>query len=473
MRLIAQHKSLYYFIHGVNAVLACASQLMAPEKSYLALIFTFSVMTFLLSIFEKRYNLLFMMRTFFLGIVGYIAMGTMLLNENLLFGYHMHESQTLEIASVMYVCTALALLGNEIGLGLAGKQIPISHHAIPGVSPHRWLMLGLLAFIVAAVSGQLIANHMGPTILVSGYGVDPNESSLLLNNLNSVVNVSIYLLFLAWLVTRSRILLGALVFAFFYTLIYCQFLRGIRMDVLNAILGCYVIYTLALRKSPHIKIKHLTVLSIAFIFIQAMGALRSVMYTGLFSFEDLLTALSYLTSIEDAAGIAFNQGTINDIATTFSGIIFLLRNHIVDWANGQSYLDFIARTPPQFMLPNRPPDLSAIFVNLGYSSGGGFFEVAEAYFNFAYLGCLFVPAVISYIIARAYYKVKSVGTLWNYFVLFGIMSVWMRGLLYQTFAFWKAFVTAALLYFIFNLVSSLLTSASTKKENKQCVEFLG
>ena len=117
---------------------------------------------------------------------------------------------------------------------------------------------------------------------------------------------------------------------------------------------------------------------------------------------------------------------------------------IISCAYGSSYLDYILRTPPEFMYPNRPESLAWLpekILGRG-STNGGYTELAELFLNFGIWGALFVPGIISYYIGcsmklfvlNEYYLVYSIP-------FFSILSVYFIGNLYQTFAFYKALVT--------------------------------
>lgn len=473
---------LYVLLHVIH--LAIAGLVLGNELNdkALAVTFGYSLFVFFITLLNWRHNFLYMMRTFFLGAVGLLAFGVKLAGSELLFGFHMPVSQTREIALMMYCATILAIAGSELGFFLAGKlagRPKPPHPRLSSMTKPQWQVLGILGFCVALLGGQLIANHMGPLVWLVGYGTQEKESSLVLNNLNSIVNISIFLLLLAFLATKGRLLGCLLVFTVAYVLVFCEFLRGVRMDVINCLLGCYAIYQIRINGKIHLKPQHLVLLLLGFMVVQIMGAIRSVLSLGVISYDDLITVFGKLVSMENASGIAFYQGTINDIATTFSGVIFLLKSGIVEPLLGQSYIDYILRTPPEFIYPNRPDDLAWLFEQKGFTSGGGFFELAEAFYNFGYLGCFFIPASISFIIAKTYLNVIINGRLWHYFALFAIMSVWMRGLLYMSFSFWKAYVTAVILYFIFLALSSLLTkilimiNRQRSNNNSSCAASLG
>ena len=97
-----------------------------------------------------------------------------------------------------------------------------------------------------------------------------------------------------------------------------------------------------------------------------------------------------------------------------------------------------------------PQDLAWIFVNNGLTSGGGFFELAEAYLNFGVIGVLVVPFIISFLFGYKlfiYNKYSLLGSM----LLFGLLSSFLRGIFYQSFALYKSVITGFIIIMFFFL----------------------
>ena len=156
-------------------------------------------------------------------------------------------------------------------------------------------------------------------------------------------------------------------------------------------------------------------------------------------------------------GVLF-MGTISGIASAFANVLHMLQNDVIDWQWGITYLEYILRTPPEFLYPDRPRDLSAIFARFGYVSIGGFPELAEAYLSFGLLGVWVVPGLITYMFVRIEDKAKA-GSILYYILLLAILSVFMRGAWYQTFAYYKAMVTGLVIYMGLRLIMASRFSA--------------
>jgi hypothetical protein len=70
---------------------------------------------------------------------------------------------------------------------------------------------------------------------------------------------------------------------------------------------------------------------------------------------------------------------------------------------------------------------------------------------------LLVPFAISFVIAKIYSKALIGVNILYIFALSSILSVWLRGSWYQTFAFFKSFITGLIMYLLIHTVATLLT----------------
>jgi len=360
----------------------------------------------------------------------------------------------------MFLLTNIALFANELGLSF-GSKIKI---VLPqSVRYENKTFFSFVFFSTIIVSYFISISHNGLIGSGSSYG-SGGGAAMPINNLNSISNILFYTLLLLYFKYKnfyglhSKKIYYLVIFAAIFLYLYAEFLRGVRMDALNGILGTIVLYSIYEKKGLKITPKFFFLGILLFLLVQIMGILRSAL--NVLSpneiYNVVVTNFSYLIKNPNS-DIMFYQGTINDIATTFSGTIMLLKDHVIDYMHGKSYIDYILRTPPHFMYPNRPQDLAWIFVNNGYTSGGGFFELAEAYLNFSVLGVFIVPFIISSMISFSYKQFsQNKYSIFHSILLFSILSAFLRGLLYQTFAFWKSIVTGFILYIIFYLFLGLI-----------------
>ena len=448
----------YYLLLFFNASLSVVFIYFEYKVSSLYYYFSFCIFGAIL--FNNRINLIFFIRTIFLGIMGFLAFGTKLIDEGSLFGYHLRESQTLEIATLMFLLTNIALFASEIGFLVASKiKIKQKNKIVLENKSFFYIVFGLLIFV-----GYLIASTRG--LIVGGntsYG-DGSSTSPVVGNFNTISNIlffSLLLLFYKfkdlyhWNVDKLKYFL---IFGGFYLFIYAEFLRGVRMDALNGLFGIVIIYYVYNNKPLQINLKISIIGITAFIFIQIMGMIRSALQF-LTTSELIVVIQNGFRSLTEgsSSGILFYQGTINDIATTFSGIIMLLQNKVIDFYYGSSYFDYILRTPPQFLYPDRPKDLAWLFVDNGYSSGGGFFELAEAYLNFGVIGAFIVPFIISFLFGYAYKSFYyNRYSLIHSILLFSLLASFMRSILYQSFALYKSAITGFIIIGIYYIVLYIL-----------------
>ncbi len=123
------------------------------------------------------------------------------------------------------------------------------------------------------------------------------------------------------------------------------------------------------------------------------------------------------------------------------------RENITGFLFGKSYLNYILIAPPGFLGLPRPLGLEWATNIMGVPmSLGGIFEVAEAYWNFGLLGCLFVSFFISWSFAWLLQKGLRMN---NYFLLtwymvFGFMS--FRAVWYQNFSYFRITTVMLLIY---------------------------
>ena len=118
-------------------------------------------------------------------------------------------------------------------------------------------------------------------------------------------------------------------------------------------------------------------------------------------------------------------------------------------------------TPPKILYPYRPKSLAWLSSDLygGGGAGGGFNEMAESYLNFGVLGSLIVPAIISF--AISFFLRQFIVNRYNIIrslIFISLLAVFFRGILYQSFAFYKTFITSVILYgivFLFHQIISL------------------
>jgi len=439
--------NFYYFLLFLNMFISVyffiENNLVSSE------LYLFSIFIFGLALFNNLYNIIFFLRTFFLGIVGYLAYTIKLIDENIFFAFHMQETQTIEITSIIFLFTNIAIFTSEFGLRLGLKiKVKKMHSYIY----EDWRVFYIIFFLLLIVASILSIKQ--PLIFFSQYASETIR--LPIQNFNTIGAILLFILVMYFfkyknlLNKNTFIYKTSLIFISIYLLIFSELLRGARMDFLNGLIGLTLLYNLYVYNNTRMNFKLMLYGGIFFIILQVIGLIRSVI--AIFGFDGALSAITkYLENIGEgnSGGVLIVQGTINNIAATFSGTIYMIKNDMVEYYYGSSYLDYILRTPPQFIYPDRPQSLSWIFTEHNMTSGGGFFELAEAYLNFGIFGIFIIPFLVSFVISYSF-KVFSMNrySLKHSIVFFAIVAVFMRGELYQTFVFYKGIITGIILYYL-------------------------
>lgn len=114
---------------------------------------------------------------------------------------------------------------------------------------------------------------------------------------------------------------------------------------------------------------------------------------------------------------------------------------------GSSYFDYLLKAPPAFLGLPRPLGLEwAANINGLTMSQGGIFEVAEAYWNFGFIGCFIISFMLSYFFGWLLQK----GLLGNnyffltWYIVFGFHS--FRSIWYQNFSYFRLLTIMLLIY---------------------------
>ena len=406
--------------------------------------FIFSLIVVTLAILFWRFNLLFQSRILLLGIIGYFAGFVKAMDPSAAYSPVGIDTQTLEVGAQMYGLTSVALFGAFVGLKLGFDQN--NPHLSKWVGTSRLMPDSyfnyFFALIIILIVGYFSAISYGDSVFISGYASGTGQSQLL-GNLQIIGVIGMVIATTAAVKIQKKWAYWGLVFIGMYFFIWGILIRGGRAEVLSGFFAIFV--ALAAAKGEIARLTKRDILAIIFIglFMEAWGVLRSSLSR---MGEENETIMEGYIRLFDQ-GIYF-AGTISGIATTFSNIIHMIENSVLDFNFGQSYFDYLLRSPPEFLYPERPRDLAWIFPDYGYSAIGGFFELAEAFYSFGLLGCFFIPFIISFIISRSYSKAMRGSFLWL-FICAGIWAATFRGGWYQTFAYYKSILTGIILYLIF------------------------
>ena len=404
------------------------------QYKYIIFLLALCNIVFLLNFFKKIF--LYQLRLIFLALVGIFPAFVKLLDPQNVFSPIGLDIQTLNISTKMLGLTSLALLGCFVGFNL----VKINFHKISnGINfPIRqYVKIMFISMILILLIGYLSANSYGPAIWNSVYASDEAKGQLL-GNLQSM---GVIFLTITCVLTFKRSSINYLTLTIFlalYLLVWGILIRGGRLEFLSGLLTLVIGVQASVGRIFSISKFGYVLLIGGAVLMELFGYIRGTLST-----QVTETALEMYLRLYDQ-GILF-AGTLSGIATTFANVLHMVENGVVNYQLGVPYLEYIMRTPPEFLFPGRPEDLSAIFEKYNYASLGGFFELAEAYLSFGIFGIFFVPLIISWVIGTIYKKALN-GNLFFFFLLIGITSVFLRGAWYQTFAYYKSLITGALIW---------------------------
>lgn len=461
---MANSRQLHILIAALNAGLAALVLGLEYDYQVIRPLALVSIFFFLCLCWSERANILFLARTFILGLIGYFPMIIkVMLGEGAFFSSYELSTQGFDIVVLMYVTTSFALLSNKIGLTLAKKRklvysnsdlVPITQ------SPKKsrqtrlnyWRLAGFIGVMLAFFSSYMFIRGYGQTILVAGYtSEDQGGAGIAFGSVIVLGGVGIFSLFVAGIkgyIKNWKIIFFIVCFIF---IIYSQLLMGVRQDAMSTIFGLLILYGVANRREIGLKLSYIPIIIIAYIFFEAWGVARTALSAGVPITTIITEAFTNIGATD-----AIRMGTISPIATTFSNTVWLVQNNIINYSFGQSYWEWILRIPPEALYLNRPIDYAWMFQEYGLLAAGGFFELAEVYMNFGLLGALILPGIISFLMAKTYYYAFYRQSMLSYFLLFSFLTIFLRGTWYQTFAFFRAFLVCILLYFTYIFIVQIL-----------------
>lgn len=401
-------------------------------------------------------NFIFQLRLVFLLAIGYFAALVKAIDNSALFSPIGFSSQTLDIAVQMFGLTSIAFFGALLGLIIFGP-------AYNGAKSRRYSgfsfdsrfasRLYVVNAVIVIIVGYLSAKSYGPNIFESAYASGDGEGQLL-GNLQSIGVVSLSLCALASAqLARTRIFYLT-VFLAIYFLGWGILLRGGRSEVLSGIIALIVLIPISKGQVFFLRPWHFVAGILGAFSLEALGTIRGALADGSASLEFIIEAYSNLAG----EGI-YHAGTISGIAITFANMVYMIDKSVINFCFGSTYFDYILRTPPEFLYPDRPKDPSWMFGDLGYEAIGGFFELAEAYYNFGAIGCFIIPFIISTMIATSYKRALD-GKLFWFVILAALLSVFPRGAWYQTFAFYKSIFTGLFIFLLVYLLKRLTLNRS-------------
>lgn len=438
-------------LHSLNvwfSLLVCMDKDAAFD--YRAWLLLYSTFVFAYSLIDKLDNVLFATRTLFLGAVGYYPMLIKAIDPDGIFSLIELSTQGWDVVATMYALTSFALFGNEIGLlaGSIGRPRQIARKI--EVDELNYKVLFYCSLMLVVFIAYLTTESAGPSLFVASYATEAQGQ--LLGNTQAMGIIGVLAMVLAVNRVKLKFARPLMLISVLYFLVWAMFFHGLRQDVLTALLGMYVVHLISKAKSPRIDMKAAVILVVLVLIFELWGTMRTTLATDGF---DPLAAKEQISSHFGESHV-YQLSTLSSIGTTVANTVYLIQNGQVDFLYGRSFLEYIPRTPPEFIYPDRPVDYAWIFQDYNLVSAGGFHELAEAYLNFGVAGAFIVPLILSFLISKAYWGACVYQTIGRYFLLFSFIGIWMRGTWYQIFAFYKTFITAVVLFACFWVIASFV-----------------
>lgn len=467
-------------IAAINAGLATLTLGLGYDYLLIKPFAFFSIFLFAVLCFLERKNILFLARTFFLGIIGYFPMIVkVLLGKEAIFSAYEESTQGFNIVVLMYVATSYALLSNQIGLALAKKsslvysnkdQVPLKgcQRGEKQTRQGYWWIAGVIGFMLTIFSSIMFIRAYGNSILTASYASsDQGGEGVKLGSICVFGSLGIFSLLVAGMKGYIKNWKLLFIIACFTFIVYSQLLRGLRQDSMSTLFGLLILYGVAKRSEIGLKLSYIPILLIFYAFFEIWGFARFALSQGVSITSIATGAFSTIGSTD-----AFRAMTISPIATTFSNVVWLIDKNIISYSFGQSYFEWILRIPPEALFPDRPIDYAWMFEKYGLLAGGGFFELAEVYMNFGLLGSLIIPGLISFLIAKSYFYAFCRQSMISYFLLFSFLTIFLRGTWYQTFAFFRSFTVCISLYFIYVFIVQIFLDIIKRKQRNNFVDLV-
>lgn len=407
------------------------------------------------SLYQQRSNVFFLARTACLAGPGYFSAGVQLRNPNLLYSHYEVVSQTLDISMMMYALTNLALAGSAVGFWLGAR--PDSRiERNDQLSTNLYFYGSILPLLAVA---YYVSLTYGESLFVASYATGTSALTGAMGAGNTLGGIFLLIMFEALVGRPSRSRFGLFILCAAFFLIYAMLIRGGRQDVISCLFGMYIVFKMRRGQSPSLSGPVALAALAGAVFMEYVGYIRGNVLGLNFDYSGQFR--EFVNFYMHQQGV-IHFGTLSPIATTFANTLYALKNGFAQFLNGRGYWEYILRIPPEFISPNRPRDYAWIMVDWDLKAGGGFFELAEAYFNFGVVGAALMPFIVSFAFARIYDKYSRRGGVAVSVVFFAILSIFLRGALYQTFAYFRALTVAAVLIAGENIIRRSLYRVPTR-----------
>ncbi|MCF8340940.1 MAG: oligosaccharide repeat unit polymerase [Chitinophagaceae bacterium] len=352
----------------------------------------------------------------------------------------------IDINLIKFVATISTIGAASANLGFCFKPFILTIQTNKFLYSNGVNNIILFLFIMFAI---YYGYSLGDSLFETGqYATNTNSTKTVVG----VVNVfyfyflSLFILAKFWVKNNYRVLSYNIYLFIIILIIFYVAIKGVRQDSIGLLLAIFAILfakkNVQNNNSPYFYV--LLLFFISWIGSTITGGLREN-----FSSESLVSLSNSLPFFLISGGyVVFNMNT----ASMTIGTLNVIPYKIIEkgYLLGKTYLDWIPRTLPEFILKNRPegPEFDMHYNGIWFG-WGGIHEIAEAYWNFGYIGIVIIPFVISYFL-NSFGKSFLRGNL----LYATIPVVWLimmpRWIWYQSFALYKSTITMLIIVFIFN-----------------------
>lgn len=394
---------------------------------------------------------IYSIRFLLLACPGLIFASLVLFNTKIVeFAIHGTKFQTPEIASNVILVTAAALAASAIGWVVGLRSAPLIRLSFEsGNLTYRFVIYGLIALIAGTFAGASLPDFIWVAPYSRGMTPYLNIGVFSVFSIFGVIGMFVILLLHSQLKFWHFVAFATISI---YVLLFCLLLRGTRLDVMGASLGLVFVYLMAKSKKINI-VLIIAILSLLAVFSQVWGSYRA--YAHCASMPQIIGSALFIPNMaldscsspqspqspQDGARtssvISYTPNTMGDVVSTLYQVIGLKKEGSLHYEYGETYFNYLKSTPPRFIYPDRPYGYS-LPVDSHQTTGGSLYELAEAYVNFGFLGCILIPAFLTFLfgqIHRGAMQQKSLFPLLAYAI---VLALLIRGTWYQNFTFYKA-----------------------------------
>ena len=309
----------------------------------------------------------------------------------------------------------------------------------------------IVFYILFALVAIYYARTIGESLLTSKVYAsgteDPNPVRIGTLNVFFFFFFSLFFFYRFWMTEYTR---REKIFYICITLCIITYvaLRGVRQDSIGFLLA---IFSISYASKLQFKGKPLYYFVFFLFCLSWLGSLFSGLIRSDFTFETLQMVVG--NPFVFFFSIRGNYPTVNlDTASMTIGTLNVIPYKIEEqgYLLGKTFIDWLPRTFPQFMLPSRPEDPAyEMHYNGDWFGWGGIHEAAEEYWNFGFIGVIILPFLFSYLINSLGKSFIRSGSFFS-----AIPIVWLimmpRWIWYQVFALYKStFVMCLIIYFLY------------------------